>query len=77
LQKAEGAILQGIEMTPQEFTQYLNLAKILDLLTSGHQVGGVFYVYDSSGHRRTLESFIADYPLERLQAMVARMRSSL
>jgi hypothetical protein len=64
-------------MTAFETTQYLNLAKSLNLLASGHQIGGTFYVYDSSGHRRTLESFMVDFPLERLQAMITRMQASL
>ncbi len=64
-------------MATQEMRQCFNLAIALDLLKSGQQVGNVFYVYDSQGYRRTLESFVRDYPLERLQAMVQRGQSRL
>ncbi len=62
-------------MAMQDMMQCFNLAIALNLLKSGQQVGGVFYVYDLRGYRRTLESFVSDYPLERLQAMVQRMQA--
>lgn len=64
-------------MNLEETTQYLNLAKSLNLVASGHQIGGTFYVYDLGGHKRTLDSFMTDFPLERLQAMVHRMQARL
>ncbi len=64
-----------LTMATQTMMQCLNLGIALNLLKSGQQVGGVFYVYDPHGYRRTLESFVSDYPLERLQSMVQRMQS--
>lgn len=61
-------------LTPNEFTQCLNLARALDLITSSRTVGGVLYVYNAAGHAKRWESFIAEYPLERLQAMVQKQR---
>jgi hypothetical protein len=57
-----------------EATQCLNLAKMLDLVVSSRSINGVLYVYDAAGHSKPLESFLRDYPLERLQAMVERDR---
>ncbi|HEY9641071.1 MAG TPA: hypothetical protein V6C57_11345 [Coleofasciculaceae cyanobacterium] len=57
-------------ITPNEFTQCLNLARALDLITSSRTVGGVLYVYNSAGYAKSWESFLTEYPLERLQAMV-------
>ncbi len=62
-------------MATQSMMQCFNLAIALNLLKSGQQIGGVFYVCDPQGYRRTLESFVSDYPLERLQAMVLRMQA--
>jgi hypothetical protein len=62
--------------TPNEFTQCLNLARALDLITSSRTIGGVLYVYNAAGHAKRWDSFIAEYPLERLQAMVTRQRRS-
>lgn len=59
-------------MTPDEFTMCFNLAKALDLVVSSRQVNGTLYVYSPQGFAYPWESFIADYPLERLQAMVNR-----
>jgi hypothetical protein len=61
-------------ITPNEFTQCLNLARALDLITSSRTIGGVLYVYNASGHAKPWDSFIAEYPLERLQAMVQNQR---
>ncbi|MBD3882262.1 hypothetical protein IFO70_10875 [Phormidium tenue FACHB-886] len=58
--------------TPNELTQCLNLARALDLITSSRTVGGVLYVYNATGYAISWESFAAEYPLERLQAMVNR-----
>ncbi|NJR64941.1 MAG: hypothetical protein HC772_05885 [Leptolyngbyaceae cyanobacterium CRU_2_3] len=57
-------------ITPNEFTQCLNLARALDLITSSRTVGGVLYVYNAAGYAKSWESFMTEYPLERLQAMV-------
>ncbi|MCU0565086.1 MAG: hypothetical protein MUF49_00625 [Oculatellaceae cyanobacterium Prado106] len=58
-------------MTPaNEFTQCLNLARALDLITSSRTIAGIFYVYNAAGHAKRWDSFAAEYPLERLQAMV-------
>lgn len=59
-------------LTPNEVTQCLNLARALDLITSSRTVGGVLYVYDAAGQRKSWDRFIAEYPLERLQAMVKK-----
>jgi hypothetical protein len=61
--------------TPSEFTQCLNLARALDLITSSRTVGGIFYVYNAAGHAKAWDSFMIEYPLERLQAMVRNQRS--
>ncbi len=59
-------------LTPKEITQCLNLARALDLITSSRTIGGVLYVYNAAGQAKAWESFVAEYPLERLQAMVNR-----
>lgn len=59
-------------MTHQELTQCLNLARALDLVVSSRTINGVLYVYDAAGYSKPLDSFVSEYPLERLQAMVAR-----
>lgn len=59
---------------PNEFTQCFNLARALDLITSSRTVGGVLYVYNASGYAKPWDNFIAEYPLERLQAMVRNQR---
>ncbi|MBD2020958.1 hypothetical protein H6F43_12290 [Leptolyngbya sp. FACHB-36] len=61
-------------MTHSEVTQCLNLARALDLVVSSRTINGKLYVYDAAGHARSWDSFVADYPLERLQAMVERAR---
>jgi hypothetical protein len=63
-------------ITPNEFTQCLNLARALDLITSSRTIGGVFYVYNAAGYAKRWDSFIAEYPLERLQAMVNKQRQA-
>lgn len=63
-------------ITPNEFTQCLNLARALDLITSSRTVGGVLYVYNAAGHAKRWESFMAEYPLERLQAMVQKQHQA-
>ncbi|MFM7427576.1 MAG: hypothetical protein ACKO7W_21690 [Elainella sp.] len=60
--------------TPSEFTQCLNLARALELITSSRTIGGVFYVYNAAGQAKAWDSFIAEYPLERLQSMVNNQR---
>ncbi len=62
-------------MATQSMMQCFNLGIALNLLKSGQQLGCVFYMYNLRGYRRTLESFVSDYPLERLQAMVQRMQA--
>jgi hypothetical protein len=37
-------------------------------------VGGVMYVYNAAGQAKAWENFIAEYPLERLQAMIKNQR---
>jgi hypothetical protein len=59
-------------MTPNDLTQSLNLARSLDLIVSSRIVNGVMYVYNSAGQSKPWDNFAAEYPLERLQAMVAR-----
>lgn len=59
-------------MTQADFTQCLNLARALDLVVSSRSINGVLYVYNAAGHSKPWDSFAAEYPLERLQAMVAR-----
>lgn len=59
-------------MTNNEFTQSFNLAKALDLVVSSRIINGVLYVYNTAGQARPWESFASEFPLERLQAMVAR-----
>jgi hypothetical protein len=59
-------------MTPNEFTQWLNLAKALNLIASSRAINGLMYVYTPAGQIKPLDSFAAEYPLERLQAMVNR-----
>jgi hypothetical protein len=62
-------------MTHGEITQCLNLARALNLVVSSRTVNGKLYVYDAGGRSRLWESFIADFPLERLQAMVERAQA--
>lgn len=57
-------------ITPNELTQCLNLARALDLITSSRTIAGRLYVYNAAGYSKPWESFQAEYPLERLQAMV-------
>ncbi|NJP11020.1 MAG: hypothetical protein HC866_17340 [Leptolyngbyaceae cyanobacterium RU_5_1] len=59
-------------MTQNEITQSLNLARALDLVVSSRIVNGVMYVYNAAGQSKSWDSFATEYPLERLQAMVAR-----
>lgn len=60
-------------MTSDEVTQCFNLAQALGLVVSSRRVKGVFYVYTANGIARSWDSFMAEYPLERLQALVTRM----
>jgi hypothetical protein len=62
-------------MTPNEFTQSFNLAKALDLISSSRKINGVLYVYNAAGQAKSWDSFAAEYPLERLQAMVSRAQA--
>lgn len=62
-------------MTPNQFTQAFNLGRALNLISSTRTINGVLYVYDSAGHYKIWDSFIAEYPLERLQAMVSRQQA--
>ncbi|NET32472.1 MAG: hypothetical protein F6K19_10745 [Cyanothece sp. SIO1E1] len=62
-------------MTSHEFTQCLNLARALNLIVSSRTIGGVLYVYNAAGQSKSWESFVAEYPLERLQAMVSRRQA--
>jgi hypothetical protein len=62
-------------MTPNESTQWLNLARALNIIASSRQINGMMYVYTPAGCKRTLESVIAEYPLERLQSMISRQMS--
>ena len=64
-------------MTQLELTQCLHLAKTLDLIVSSRMINGVLYVYDAAGQKRPWDSFISDYPMERLQAMIDRMQMRL
>jgi hypothetical protein len=59
-------------MTDNEFTQCLNLARALNLIASSGRKNGRFYVYDAVGQAKLWDSFVSEYPLERLQAMVSR-----
>jgi hypothetical protein len=61
-------------LTPTEVTQCLNLARALDLITSSRIVGGVMYVYNAAGQSKPWDHFVAEYPLERLQAMIKNQR---
>ena len=65
------ALLQKL-MTKDELTQSLNLARALDLIVSSRVVNGVLHVYNAAGQSRSWDSFISDFPLERMQAMAAR-----
>ncbi|MCY7283804.1 MAG: hypothetical protein LH679_10255 [Cyanobacteria bacterium CAN_BIN43] len=51
----------------------MNLARALDLITSSRTIAGTLHVYNASGQSRPWEAFMAEYPLERLQAMVHRL----
>lgn len=62
-------------MTQSEMTQCLNLARALNLITSSRTINGKLHVYDAAGHAQPWDSFIANYPLERLQAMVERAQA--
>ena len=59
-------------MTQHELTQCLNLARALNLVVSSRTINGVLHVYNAAGHAKSWDSFVAEYPLERLQAMVDR-----
>jgi len=59
-------------MTHDETTQCLNLARAMDLIVSSRTLNGVFYVYNPAGQAKSWDSFVSEYPLERLQAMVER-----
>lgn len=59
-------------MKPDELTQWLNLAKALDIIVSSRTINGMMYVYTQSGGAKPWNSIAADYPLERLQAMANR-----
>jgi hypothetical protein len=59
-------------MTQLELTQCLHWAKTLDLIVSSRMINGILYVYNAAGQKRPWDSFISDYPLERLQAMIDR-----
>lgn len=61
-------------MTQLELTQCLHLAKTLDLIVSSRMINGVLYVYNAAGQKRPWDSFVSDYPLERLRTMVDRMQ---
>ncbi|WP_421658864.1 hypothetical protein [Leptothermofonsia sp. ETS-13] len=61
-------------MTQKELTQCLNLARALDLIVSSRTINGILYVYGTSGYPKRLDTFVAEYPLERLQAMANRMQ---
>jgi len=65
------ALLQKL-MTQDELTQSLNLARALDLIVSSRVISGVLHVYNAAGQSRSWDSFISDFPLERMQAMAAR-----
>jgi hypothetical protein len=69
---ADGLELLLQFMTPNEFTQWFNLARALDLVVSSRSVNGVIYVYTDHGYSKPWHVFATEYPLERLQAMVAR-----
>jgi hypothetical protein len=60
-------------LTPNELTQCLNLARALNLITSSRTIAGKLHVYNASGQSKSWETFLSEYPLERLQAMVARL----
>lgn len=60
-------------MTNSELTQALNLARALNLVVSSRSINGVMYVYNAAGQPKPWEHFLAEYPLERLQAMAARV----
>jgi hypothetical protein len=62
-------------MTQNELTQSLNLARALDLVVSSRTINGVLHVYNAAGQSRSWDSFISDFPLERMQAMAARGNS--
>lgn len=61
-------------MNQLELTQCLHWAKTLDLIVSSRMINGVLYVYNAAGQKRPWDSFISDYPLERLQAMIDRQQ---
>jgi hypothetical protein len=60
-------------MTQHELTQCLNWARALNLIVSSRTINGILYVYNPAGQSKRWDSFIAEYPLERLQAMINRM----
>lgn len=62
-------------MTQTELTQCLNLARALQLVVSSRTINGVLHVYNAAGQAKRWDSFVAEYPLERLQAMAARSRT--
>jgi hypothetical protein len=59
-------------MTHSELTQSLNLARALDLVVASRLINGILYVYNAAGQAKSWDDFALEYPLERLQAMVAR-----
>lgn len=61
-------------MTNSELTQALNLARALNLVVSSRIINGVLYVYNATGQGKPWDSFSAEYPLERLQAMATRVQ---
>ncbi len=64
-------------MTPHELTQCLNLARALNLIVSSRTINGVLYVYSQAGYAKAWDSFVSEYPLERLQAMANRLQIRL
>ena len=63
-------------MISNQFTQCFNLAKALGLISSSRKIDGLLYVYNAAGQSKSWDSFAAEYPLERLQAMVTREKTS-
>lgn len=61
-------------MSPSEVTQSLNLARALKLVASSRSVNGKLVIYSPTGQMKTWDSFVEEYPLERLQSMAQRAR---
>jgi len=59
-------------MTQHELTQCLNLGRALGLIVSSRSINGALHVYNAAGQSKPWNHFAAEYPLERLQAMVER-----